>query len=317
MSFSKESQVTMFNSTDDAQVLSIQSHVVSGYVGNKSAIFPLQVLGLEVHSINSVEFSNHTGYGSWKGNVLNATELGNLMAGLEMNKLEEFSHVLTGYVGSSSFLEQLCKSIQDLKRKNPNLVYVCDPVMGDNGELYVPKELLYIYRDKLIPLADIITPNQFEAELLTERKILNETDVIESMKILHTMGAKTVVISSSDLGTTKDSLSAFGSTRSGDNESIQVWKIVIPRIGHLFTGTGDLLAALLLAWMHRTNGNLPTAMEKSIATLQQVLRRTASYAEDQVARGKAYGVKILELRLIQSKQDIENPPSSIKAVRLM
>ena len=104
---------------------------------------------------------------------------------------------------------------------------------------------------------------------------------------------------------------------SGDNESIQVWKIVIPRIGHLFTGTGDLLAALLLAWMHRTNGNLPTAMEKSIATLQQVLRRTASYAEDQVARGKAYGVKILELRLIQSKQDIENPPSSIKAVRLM
>ena len=104
------------------------------------------------------------------------------MTGLENNKLDEFSHILTGYVGSFSFLEQLSISIQQLKCKNPNTVYrkfakahslknwykyfilVCDPVMGDNGHLYVPKELLYIYRDKLIPLADIVTPNQFEAE---------------------------------------------------------------------------------------------------------------------------------------------------------
>jgi len=307
----------MLNSTTDPQVLSIQSHVISGYVGNKAAVFPLQVLGLEVHSINSVKFSNHTGYGNWKGNVLNSSELKDLMTGLENNKLDEFSHILTGYVGSFSFLEQLSISIQQLKCKNPNTVYLCDPVMGDNGHLYVPKELLYIYRDKLIPLADIVTPNQFEAELLTETKIQNDADAIESMKMLHNMGAKTVVISSSVLGSTEDCFSAFGSTRDGNDGPLEVWKIDIPRIPHLFTGTGDLFAALLLAWMHRSKGNLSTSMEKSIGTLQEVLRRTARYAEDQVAQGKPYGVKILELRLIQSKEDIENPPTSIKAVRLV
>jgi len=307
----------MSSSLKDAQVLSIQSHVISGYVGNKAAVFPLQVLGLEVHSINSVEFSNHTGYGFWKGNVLNSSELKDLMTGLETNKLDEFSHILTGYVGSASFLEELSTSIQQLKRKNPDVVFVCDPVMGDNGQLYVPKELLHIYRDKLIPLADIVTPNQFEAELLTERKIQNDSDAIESMKMLHDMGAKTVVISSSVLGATEDSFSAFGSTRSGENGSMEVWKIDIPRISHSFTGTGDLFAALLLAWMHRSNGNLSSSMEKSIGTLQNVLQRTASYAENEVAQGKPYGVKILELRLIQSKEDIENPPTSIKAVRLV
>jgi len=98
---------------------------------------------------------------------------------------------------------------------------------------------------------------------------------------------------------------------------MEVWKIDIPRISHSFTGTGDLFAALLLAWMHRSNGNLSSSMEKSIGTLQNVLQRTASYAENEVAQGKPYGVKILELRLIQSKEDIENPPTSIKAVRLV
>jgi len=307
----------MSNLVNEAQVLSIQSHVISGYVGNKAAVFPLQVLGLEVHSINSVEFSNHTGYGNWKGNVLNSSELEDLMKGLKTNKLDEFSHILTGYVGSPSFLEELAKSIQQLKQKNPETVYLCDPVMGDNGHLYVPKELLYIYRDKLIPLADILTPNQFEAELLTDRKINNDADAIECMKMLHDMGAKTVVISSSVLGSTDESFSAFGSSRSNTDESMEVWKIDIPRIPHLFTGTGDLFAALLLAWMHRSNGNLSSSMEKSICTLQEVLRRTACYAENQVAQGKPYGVKILELRLIQSKADIENPPTSIKAVRLV
>nr|CAG4648752.1 EOG090X09AY [Polyphemus pediculus] len=301
-------------STDDPQVLSIQSHVVSGYVGNKSAVFPLQVLGMEVHSINSVEFSNHTGYGKWKGSVLNSTELGDLMTGLQMNDLDTFSHILTGYVGSVSFLEQVFEGIQHLKTVNPNSVYVCDPVMGDNGHLYVPKELLEIYRDKLIPIADIITPNQFEAELLTGKKIESETDAVECLKMLHSLGVKTVVISSAVLGSSKN-LVAFGSIKSAD--SLRVWKIDIPPVPHLFTGTGDLFAALLLAWMHQSGGDLATAMEKSTSTLNQVLLRTASYAEDQTKKGKPYGVKLLELRLVQSKGDIENPPATFKAVSLV
>ncbi|EFX76771.1 hypothetical protein DAPPUDRAFT_198770 [Daphnia pulex] len=300
-------------SESSPQVLSIQSHVVAGYVGNKSAVFPLNVLGFEVHSINSVEFSNHTGYGKWKGHVLNAKELAELMSGLQINDLDNFSHLLTGYVGSASFLEQVYENVKQLKEKNPKLVYVCDPVMGDNGQMYVPKELLEIYRDKLIPLADIITPNQFEVELLTGKTITNEADAIECMEMLHQMGVKVVIISSSVLGP-NGTLTAFGSTKGAD--STEVWKLDIPRLPHLFTGTGDLFSALLLAWLHISGGNLSLAMANSLGSLQGVLHRTSAYAEEQVKQGKPYGPKLLELRLIQSKEDIEKPPQTFKAIRL-
>ena len=178
--------------------------------------------------------------------------------------------------------------------------------------------------------------------LLTGKTIANESDAIECMKLLHNTGAKTVVITSSLLGPNGD-LTAFGSTsncqatdgmardRPPNNhfptfrvlyigkpgtDSTEVWKLDIPRLPHLFTGTGDLFAALLLAWLHRSDGNLPLALNNSVSSLQGVLRRTASYAEEQVRLGKPYGVKILELRLIQSKEDIENPPKTFTAIRL-
>nr|CAG4638577.1 EOG090X09AY [Cyclestheria hislopi] len=302
---------------DNPQVLSIQSHVVSGYVGNKSAVFPLQVLGFEVSAINSVQFSNHTGYGKWKGNVLNSQELDDLMSGLQTNNLDNFTHILTGYVASESFLLQVYEVVKRLKDKDPNTIYVCDPVMGDNGHLYVPKELLPIYRDKLIPLADIITPNQYEAEVLTGKKITNEQDALECMKMLHEKGAKVVIISSSDIGP-NGVLLAFGSVKQrGANGPSEAWKIEIPRLPHLFTGTGDLFAALLLAWMHRCHGDLAAAMERSMGSLQGVLQRTLSYAEKKWKKGSPNGPKHLELRLIQSKEDLENPPSTFRAVSLL
>ncbi|XP_014675841.1 PREDICTED: pyridoxal kinase-like, partial [Priapulus caudatus] len=159
------------SSSSSRRVLSIQSHVVSGYVGNKSATFPLQVLGYEVDQINSVQLCNHTGYKHVKGQVLNAEELGELFDGLVLNDIHHYTHILTGYVGSESFLFKVVDIVKKLKKTNPNLIYVCDPVMGDNGHMYVPKELLPIYRDHLVALADILTPNQYEAELLTGLQI--------------------------------------------------------------------------------------------------------------------------------------------------
>ena len=106
-------------------------------------------------------------------------------------------------------------------------------------------------------------------------------------------------------------------TFTENDNSVEVWKIEIPRIPHLFTGTGDLFAALLLAWMHRTDGVLCVAMEKCTNTLQEVLLRTASFAETMIKEGKVNEIKLLELRLIQSKEAIENPPHSLKAVRLL
>ncbi|XP_066991188.2 pyridoxal kinase isoform X2 [Anabrus simplex] len=278
------------------RVLSIQSHVVSGYVGNKSATFPLQVLGFEVDTINSVQFSNHTGYGFWKGQVLNDQELGDLAEGLHRNKLDNYTHLLTGYVGSPLFLERISTLIKELREINPNLTYVCDPVMGDGGQMYVPKELLPIYKNKIVPLADIITPNQFEAELLTGLKINNEADAWKAVEHLHSQGVKTVVLSSTELGTEDYLLGLASSVSGGQNASA---KIRIPKLPAYFTGTGDLFAALFLAWMTLSNSDLVVSLERTIGTMQAILKRTLQHAQVSGEQGPKYSAAALELKLIQ------------------
>jgi hypothetical protein len=151
-----------------ARVLSIQSHVVHGYVGNRCATFPLQLLGIEVDVINSVQFSNHTGYpGGHRGEVLGGDALTALVDGLDTNGLlAGFTHLLTGYIGSASFLRAVADVLRRLRAANPGLVYVCDPVLGDDGRLYVPPGLVTLYAKEVMPLADVVTPNAFETELL-------------------------------------------------------------------------------------------------------------------------------------------------------
>ncbi|KAJ9595624.1 hypothetical protein L9F63_013176 [Diploptera punctata] len=268
------------------RVLSIQSHVVSGYVGNKSATFPLQVLGFEVDTINSVQFSNHTGYGYWKGQVLHENELAELMDGLHHNRLDHYTHLLTGYVGSASFLKQIAQVVQQLRKINPNLVYVCDPVLGDNGKLYVPEELVGIYRNTILPLADIITPNQFEAELLSGGKPIKSKE------------------------DAWNNLLGLASNWNGDRKASVT--INIPKIPLSFTGSGDLFAAVFLAWMTKSNNELKTSIEKTVSTLQAVLKRTYQHAKES---GKT-GMFNLELQLIQCKNEIENPQVSIEATLL-
>ncbi|XP_057324923.1 pyridoxal kinase [Microplitis mediator] len=288
----------------ELRVLSIQSHVVSGYVGNKSATFPLQLLGFEVDAINSVQLSNHTGYKVTKGDILNDKNLSQLVDGLVANDLHHYSHLLTGYVGSASFLEHIAQLIPVLKTKNPNLIYLCDPVLGDDGKLYVPEELIEIYKKKIVPLADIITPNQFELELLTDKKITTIDDVKIAMKYLYEQGPKTVVVSSIDIN---DDLTAI----AGNSKDEKMIKIDIPKIPLSYVGSGDLFAALFLA--HSTlQSNLKEALEKTINTLHAVLLKTMENVS--VYQNKnAQEARKKELRLIQSKHIIENPPMKLKA----
>ncbi|CAB3988199.1 Pyridoxal kinase [Paramuricea clavata] len=299
----------------DFRVLSIQSHVVHGYVGNKSATFPLQVHGFEVDAINSVQFSNHTGYGHWKGQVLNSNELTDLYEGLKLNQINNYTHLLTGYVGSESFLEEVVNVLSDLKKVNPNLVFVCDPVMGDNGKFYVPESLLPVYRDKLLPLAYIITPNQFEAELLSGMKINSEQNAFEAMDILHNKGTKCVVITSSELG--KDNtLVALGSFcnfgLSGNNHKLCI-RMEIPKLPAVFTGTGDLFASLLLVWMQKHPNDLKLACEKTMSAVQAVLKRTLQEAQELAGPDNKPNSAQIELRLIKSMNDLLNPQVDYKA----
>lgn len=305
----------------DCRVLSIQSHVVRGYVGNKSATFPLQVLGFEVDSINSVQFSNHTGYEHWKGQVLTADELHVLYEGIKLNKVNHYDYVLTGYTRDVSFLESVVDIVEELKGANPSLVYVCDPVMGDNGAMYVPEALLPVYRDKVVPVADIITPNQFEAELLTGRKISTEKDAVEAMDQLHGMGPDTVVITSSDLLSSLGDqyLVALGShitVKADGTKEKQLIRMDIPKVDAVFVGTGDLFAAMLLAWTHHHPNDLKTACEKTVSGMQHVIKRTINYAKKAAGPDRRPNPAQLELRMVQSKGDIEDPAITVEAVLL-
>ncbi|OWR45464.1 pyridoxal kinase [Danaus plexippus plexippus] len=296
-------------STDSTpRVLSIQSHVVHGYVGNKSAVFPLQVLGFEVDAINTVQFSTHTGYKHVKGTILKNEEMAELMEGLALNEVDYYTHFLTGYSRSPDSLKQIASIITKLKQKNQNLIYVCDPVMGDNGKMYVPDEVLPVYRDILVPLADILTPNQFEAEQITGLTMNDLDGALKIIDALHGKGVKTVVLSSTDLG---DEENMIGIASNKDS----CYKIVIPKFGATFTGTGDLFAALFMAWSHKTNKNLKLTLEKTIATLQHIVKDTFDKARAVQPTGKVSSA-LIELRLVQNKTTIEDPKIIIEATKI-
>ncbi|XP_054984433.1 pyridoxal kinase [Sorex araneus] len=309
----------------ECRVLSIQSHVVRGYVGNRAAAFPLQVLGFEIDAVNSVQFSNHTGYAHWKGQVLTSGELDELYGGLRLNQVNQYDYVLTGYTRDKSFLATVVDIVRELKQQNPRLVYVCDPVMGDKwdgeGSMYVPEDLLPVYRDKVVPMADIITPNQFEAELLSGRKIHSQEEALQVMDMLHSMGPNTVVITSSDLPSPRGSeyLTALGSQRIRNPDGSVVTERIrmdIHRVDAVFVGTGDLFAAMLLAWTHKHPNNLKVACEKTLSAMHHVLQRTIQCAQAQAGKGQKPSPAQLELRMVQSKRDIESPEIVVQAAVL-
>ena len=136
---------------------------VFGYVGNRSATFPLQLHGIHVSALNSVQYSHHAGYGDFPGGVLDGGELDTLIGGLRRNgQLAWYSYLITGYARSESFLERILDVVAQIRSVRPSMRYVCDPVLGDDGSLYVPEALVALYRDKVAPLATVMTPNQFE-----------------------------------------------------------------------------------------------------------------------------------------------------------
>ena len=321
---SNRDALAMNATSSTGRALTIQSHVVSGYVGNKCAVFPLQLHGFDVDPILSVQFSNHTGYGSWKGEVMTGDQLWSLVEGLETNGLlKGYTHLLTGYIGSASMLRTVARLVRKLRQHNPDLVYVCDPVLGDNGKMYVPAPLVGIYRDEIVPLATLVVPNQFEAELLTGSPIASEDDAIAACAALHAMGPPNVVLTSVDLDVARggdggDAASAsahahasvitlLGSTITPQEKRCeQRFKITVPRIPSYFTGTGDLCAALLLAWSDKLPGQLGRAAERAVASLQGVLRKTAQAQAEAEAAGKT-GIGCRELRLVQSVEELTRP----------
>ncbi|KAI8915711.1 Ribokinase-like protein [Gorgonomyces haynaldii] len=179
--------------------------------------------------MNTVQLSNHTGYPHFKGERFNDKQLDTLFTGLELNGfLSSYTHILTGYVGQKGALEKIREWIHKIKQSHPQVFVLVDPVLGDNGKLYVPQEFVHIYKTGLLPLADLITPNGYEAQWLTGIE-LSPDNVKQVLDQLHQMGPKRVVITSIEFDGV---LYIYGS------DSTSVFRIRVPKISYHFTGTG-------------------------------------------------------------------------------
>ena len=263
---------------DDAQidaddipkrVLSIQSTVVFGVCGNKSAMFPLQLHGFDVSPMNTVQFSNHTAYPKWTGTISTGKEIDELVYGLQSNNLFTFPYLITGYMGGIDCLSHLSKLIESLQSnvKDNSLFYACDPVMGDNGKLYAPsfEPFINVYKNDIIKYANLLTPNQTEASfLLDNMKIESLNDAYVACSKFHAMGIRYVVITSIDIPEEEDIIYIVYSDKKQKN---QYGYLKIDKIKGYWVGTGDLTTALLFSWIDKDPDDLGLAVQKTLSHL--------------------------------------------------
>jgi pyridoxine kinase len=285
-------------------VLSIQSHVVYGYAGNTAAVFPLQRLGREVWAINTVEFSNHTGYGAWKGKVLGAELAADLVTGIEeRGVLNRCESVLSGYLGDASVAMAIVDAVKKVRSKSPNALYACDPVMGDVGRgFYVKPDIPDIFKKKLIPLADIVTPNQFELDAITGLTTQNLGDTIKAINILHEMGPSIVLVTSYK---EKDGeLSMIASDKK------EIYKITTPELplGRDVAGTGDMTTAVFLSRYLETR-DLKKTLELCTASVFGILDASFKAAD-------AKSGTLIELKIIDNQQELVSPSNLFKAEKI-
>jgi pyridoxine kinase len=283
------------------RVLSIQSWVAHGYVGNAAAVFVLQRLGLEIDAIHTVQFSNHTGYGAWTGNVYAPESIGELVDGIEARGvLESFDAVLSGYMGSAGTVEQVVNTVRRVRERNSSALYCCDPVMGDVGRgVFVLPEIPEIMASLAVPAADILTPNQFELELLTGSSVKTLEDSLSAARALREKlnpnGPRIVVVTSL---TREDAppnvIEVLAVTDAG------AYLIATPLIPlePPRNGTGDTITALFLGHFLKS-GDAKESLERAVNGLFRLLEITHQK-----------GTR--EIQLIAAQDELLNPPSSFK-----
>ncbi len=228
-----------------ASVISIQSHVSFGHVGNAAATLPLQCLGFEVWPVMTVQFSNHTGYGAWSGQVFTAEHIRELIAGMEeRGGFNTCKALLSGYMGAATLGDAILETRDLLKRKAPDAIYACDPVMGDVGRgIFVQPEIPAYMKEKAVPAADVVTPNQFELELLTGVSVKTLADALEGAARILAMGPKVVLVTSLQHDTTPEGrIEMLAVTREG------AWLVDTPMLPMTPppNGAGDAVSALFL-----------------------------------------------------------------------
>jgi len=251
-------------------ILSIQSHVAYGHVGNASAVFPMQRLGVEVWPVHTVQFSNHTGYGSWKGRVFDGPAIEELVEGIaERGVLERCDGVLSGYMGSADIGNAVLSAVTRVRALNPRALYCCDPVIGDVGRgVFVRPGIPEFMREQAVPAADIVTPNQFELDYLSGLATQTLADVKQAVAAVQAMGPKAVLVTSVETQETPSDAIDLVAGEGG-----RFWRVRTPRLSLSVNGAGDAIAALFFVHYARA-GSAQGALAEASASIYGLLKRT-------------------------------------------
>jgi pyridoxine kinase len=271
-------------------ILSIQSHVAYGHVGNAAATFPLQRLGIEVWPIHTVQFSNHPGYGAWTGRVFEASLITEVVQGIaDRGVLARCDGVLSGYMGAADTGAAILDAVARAKAANPRARYCCDPVIGDVGRgVFVRPGIPEFMREHAVRAADIVTPNQFELDLLSGCSSATRHDALAAIDAVHALGPKVVLVTSLHTDETPaEAVDLVASDASGR------FRVRTPKLPISINGAGDAIAALFFAHHLRT-GSAAEALSLAASSIFGVLRRTA----DAGAR---------EILLVEAQDEFVNP----------
>jgi len=279
-----------------APILSIQSHVVYGHVGNAAAVFPLQRLGREVWPLMTVQFSSHTGYSGWRGRAFDAGLIDECVNGLKsIGVLSRCAGLLTGYLGKQEIGEAALRALASLRAANPEAAYACDPVIGDVGRgSYVAEGVGEFFRDRALPLATIVTPNAFELEWLTGASAGALPQARSAMAALRALGPRVVLAKSLALDDTPaDALDMLASDEAG------FWRVRTPRLPIAVNGAGDLLSALFFhAWLETRE--TPEALSRAASSVYAVIAATLAMGER-------------ELALVAAQEELLRPARAFRA----
>ncbi|PPF76524.1 pyridoxal kinase [Subtercola sp. Z020] len=281
------------------KILSIQSAVAFGHVGNSAAVFPLQRIGAEVLPVYTVNFSNHTGYGAWRGPLISPDDVRDVLLGIEERGVfPEIDVVLSGYQGGVGIGEVIVDAVQRVKAVNPSAVYACDPVMGNaKSGCFVAPEIPVLLRDRVVPVADIITPNQFELGYLTGTEPTTLESTLESVDLARAMGPSTVLVTSVERpDRDPQTIEMLVVDESG------AWVVRTPFMPFKANGSGDVTAALFTAHLRET-GDASVSLERTASSVFDLIEMTYRSGER-------------ELKLVEAQESYAHPRMQFSAERV-
>ena len=281
------------------KILSIQSAVAYGHVGNSAAVFPLQRIGVEVLPVYTVNFSNHTGYGAWRGPLISPDDVRDVILGIEeRGAFPEIDVVLSGYQGGEGIADVILDTVRRVKQANPSAVYSCDPVMGNaKSGCFVAPAIPVLLRDRVVPAADIITPNQFELGFLTDTQPDTLETTLASVELIRATGPRTVLVTSVERPDAPDeTIEMLAVDDSG------AWIVRTPHIPMKANGSGDVTAALFTAH-YRGTGDLAYALARTTSSVFDLLERTHASGQR-------------ELQLVESQDAYASPRMQFDVTRV-